>query len=49
MARLSAALMLFGLLGYSLATALPYDQEQQNRDADCDVSNYPSCQRYHQS
>lgn len=37
MARLSAALLLFGLLGSAVVSASPYDQEEQNRDATCDV------------
>ncbi|KAH6658452.1 hypothetical protein BKA67DRAFT_558092 [Truncatella angustata] len=37
MARLSAVLVLFSMLGANLAAASPvYDQEQQERDATCD-------------
>lgn len=44
MARLSTSLMLFCLLGSTLAVARePYDQETQNVDATCDVSNYHAC------
>lgn len=41
MAPLSTSLLLFCLLGSTLAVARePYNQEEQNRDATCDVSNY---------
>ncbi|KAI5456052.1 hypothetical protein BGZ63DRAFT_368035 [Mariannaea sp. PMI_226] len=37
MARLSVSVLLIGLLGSSLVSALPeYNQEEQHRDADCD-------------
>lgn len=40
MARLSASLVLLSLLSINLVTALSeYDQEEQNRNADCDVSS----------
>ncbi|CAM1510891.1 Fc.00g084040.m01.CDS01 [Cosmosporella sp. VM-42] len=35
MARLSASLVLLGILSFGLVTA-EYDQEKQNKDADCD-------------
>ncbi|KAF5009977.1 hypothetical protein FDECE_3838 [Fusarium decemcellulare] len=42
MTRLSTSLMLLGLLGTSFVAASPkydkFDQEEQNRNADCDVS-----------
>lgn len=48
MARLSTSLMLFCLLGSTLAVARePYDQETQNADATCDVSNYHACTWLH--
>ncbi|KAI0159308.1 hypothetical protein BJ166DRAFT_529879 [Pestalotiopsis sp. NC0098] len=36
MARLTSALLLFGLLGSAVVSASPYDQVEQNRDATCD-------------